>query len=86
MATRYGYEPELLRLEHDVLYRFRMMAVDADHGISMNFRMGSRMIRCRARMLTEMTARFTRPGKYMVYCTVYCGEGHDQMKGTIIVA
>ena len=85
-ASRYGYEPDVLRLETDVPYKFRIMAVDADHGISINFRMGSRIIRCRARVLTEAIMMFTAPGEYLSYCTVYCGEGHDQMMAKIVVA
>ncbi len=85
-ASRYGYEPDVLRLEPDVPYKFRIMAVDADHGASINFRMGSRMIRCRARTLTEAILMFTAPGEYLSYCTVYCGEGHDQMMAKIVVA
>lgn len=86
IATRYGYEPDLLRLEAGMPYRFRMMAVDADHGASFNFRIGSRMIRARAKTLTELKLVFPRPGEFMVYCTVYCGEGHDMMMGQIVVA
>ena len=85
-ASRYGYEPDVLRLEPNVPYKFRIMAVDADHGASINFRMGSRMIRCRARVLTEAILMFTAPGEYLSYCTVYCGEGHDQMMAKIVVA
>lgn len=85
-ASRYGYEPDVLRLETDVPYKFRIMAVDADHGASINFRMGSHMIRCRARVLTEAILMFTAPGEYLSYCTVYCGEGHDQMMAKIVVA
>ena len=85
-ASRYGYEPDVLRLELNVPYKFRIMAVDADHGASINMRMGSRIIRCRARALTEVTLLFTAPGEYLCYCTVYCGEGHDQMMAKIVVA
>lgn len=86
IASRYGYEPEVLRLEANVPYRFRIMAVDAVHGASINFGGGGRMIRCplRKEVMSDMT--FTRPGKLLVYCSVYCGEGHDMMKGAIIVA
>lgn len=86
IASRYGYEPEVLRLEANVPYRFRIMAVDAVHGASINFGGGARMIRCplRKEVMSDMT--FTRPGKLLVYCSVYCGEGHDMMKGAIIVA
>ena len=86
IATRYGYQPELLRLEAGESYRLRIMAVDADHGASINFRIGSRIIRCRAKTLTELKLVFPRPGEFMAYCTVYCGEGHDMMMGKIIVA
>lgn len=86
MASRYGYDPDVLRLDLDVPYKFRIMAVDADHGASMNAVFGSRIIRCRARILTEITLTFHKPGDYLAYCTVYCGEGHDVMRSRIIVA
>ncbi len=86
VASRYGYEPEVLRLEANVPYRFRIMAVDAVHGASINFGGGGRMIRCPSRTEVKTDLTFTRPGKFLVYCSVYCGEGHDLMKGAIIVA
>ncbi len=86
VASRYGYEPSVLRLEANVPYRFRIMAVDAIHGASINFGGGGRIIRCPAGVLVEAGMTFTRPGNLFVYCTSYCGEGHDLMKGTIIVA
>ncbi len=85
IATRYGYEPGVLRLDSGVPYRFRFMAVDADHGASISFRFGGHMIRCRARALMEKTLVFTASGEYLLYCTVYCGEGHDSMMGKIVV-
>lgn len=86
MASRYGYDPDLLRLEVGERYRFRFMAVDADHGASINLRLAGHMIRCPARTLVEKQLIFTKPGQFMVYCTVYCGEGHDMMMGKIAVA
>ncbi len=86
IASRYGYEPGLLRLEVGVPFNFRLMAVDADHGISINFRFAGHMIRCPAKTLVEQTLTFTAPGEFLVYCTVYCGEGHDMMMGKIVVA
>lgn len=88
LAQRYSFEPDLLRLERNVPYRFRMMAVDTSHGISVlgSISLGGHIMRARARTLSEMTMTFTRPGEYLVYCTVYCGEGHDMMQAKIIVA
>ena len=85
MAMRYAYEPEVLRLEQDVPYRFRIMSMDANHGASVNVGFAGHIMRRPARQMAEMTMTFTETGEYLVYCTVYCGLGHDMMKGKIIV-
>lgn len=85
MARQYGYWPSVLRLGRNVPYRFRIMAMDTDHGASIQFRGASYMIRARADHAIEKVLVFKEPGEYPIYCTVYCGVGHDLMKGKIIV-
>lgn len=87
MASRYSYEPSVLRLEANVPYRFRMMGMDVNHGASimLKLRLAGHIMRSPAGTLAEMTMTFTKPGAYLVYCTVYCGEGHDMMQAKIIV-
>jgi len=85
MAQQWGYAPAVLRLEAGVPYRFRMMAVDVAHGASIQLGGASRIIRLRPGALVEQELTFTRPGEYLLYCTVYCGLPHDRMRGTIIV-
>lgn len=85
MASRYYYEPSVLRLDVNTPYRLRVMAMDTGHGASINMRAGSHIIRGPARKLIEKEVTFTAPGEYMVYCTVFCGEGHDMMRSKIIV-
>jgi plastocyanin len=85
MAEQWSFEPALLRLQAGVPYRFRMMAVDAAHGASLQLGKGSHIIRLRRGALVERDLTFTRAGEYLVYCTVYCGVGHDRMSGKIIV-
>lgn len=79
------FEPGVLRLKVDVPYRFRMMALDVSHGASLQLGLGSRVIRLRPGVLDEREITFSAPGEYLVYCTVYCGAGHDQMYSKIIV-
>lgn len=86
MAYQWGFAPDTLRLDAGQPYRFRMMAVDASHGASIRLGPASRIIRLRRGALTEQELTFTRPGSYLVYCTVYCGQAHDRMTGRIIVA
>ncbi|MBI4275455.1 MAG: hypothetical protein HY659_12225 [Rhizobiales bacterium] len=86
MAQQWSYEPAVLRLDAEVPYRFRMMATDASHGAALQLGRGSQIIRLRRGILTDRELTFRRPGEYLVYCTVYCGVGHDRMTGKIIVS
>jgi cytochrome c oxidase subunit 2 len=85
LAQQFSFEPAVLRLKSGVAYRFRMMAMDAAHGASLQLGAGSQIIRLRRGVMVAREMTFTRPGTYLVYCTVYCGLGHDRMAATLIV-
>ena len=55
------------------------------HGASIQFGRGGRMVRLRPGRVTEMVLTFHEPGRYLVYCTMYCGPAHDVMQATIEV-
>jgi cytochrome c oxidase subunit II len=78
------FEPAVLRLRAGVPYRFRMMALDVSHGASLQLGRGSHVIRLRPGVLAERELTFTRRGEHLVYCTIYCGLGHDHMSATLI--
>jgi len=86
LAYRFGFDPGDLRLERGRPYRFRMMASDLAHGASLQLGPASRIIRLRPNVVNEQTITFRRPGTVLVYCTLYCGPGHDLMQGRITVA
>ena len=85
LAEKWSYDPTVLRLDAGRPYRFRMMAADVSHGASIQFGRGGRMIRLRPDSVAEVEMSFSRPGSYLVYCTVYCGVGHDLMQARIDV-
>lgn len=85
-AARFAFEPDNLVLESGRTYRFHMMASDITHGASIAFGSGSRIVRLRPGAVTTLDLTFRRAGTYLVYCTVYCGPGHDMMHGRISVA
>lgn len=85
LAQQWSFEPAVLRLRAGTPYRLRMMAVDASHGASLQLGKGSQIVRLRQGALVEQELTFTRPGAYLVYCTIYCGIGHDRMSGQIVV-
>lgn len=85
-AQQWSFDPPELRLRTSTPYRFRMMAVDAAHGASLQLGRGSHVIRLPRGVLVERELTFTEPGEYLLYCTVFCGEGHQSMSGQIQVA
>lgn len=85
VAGKWYYLPATLRLDAGQPYRFRMMALDASHGASIQFGQGGRMARLRPGRLTEIEMTFRKAGRYFMYCTVYCGPAHDRMQASIEV-
>lgn len=85
LVQQWSFDPDVLRLRAGTPYRFRMMAVDVAHGASLQLGPASRIIRLRKGGLVEQEITFTRSGEYLVYCTLYCGIGHDRMSGRVIV-
>ena len=85
-AYRFGFAPDDIRIELGKPYRLRMMASDISHGASLQLGRGSRIIRLRPNVVSEQTITFNRPGPVLVYCTTFCGPGHDAMKARILVA
>lgn len=84
-AGRWYYLPNVLRLDAGQAYRFKMMAVDIAHGASIQLGKGGRMMRLQPGRITETALTFQKPGRYLMYCTVYCGEAHGLMQATIEV-
>jgi plastocyanin len=85
LAERWSFLPDALRLRRGVTYRFSMMAADVAHGASFQLGIGSYVTRLRRGAFVSRDLTFTEPGTYLMYCTVYCGVGHDQMAGTVVV-
>ncbi|TXH86943.1 MAG: hypothetical protein E6Q78_15875 [Rhodoferax sp.] len=84
-AGRWYYLPNALRLDAGQPYRFKMMSVDIAHGASIQLGKAGRMMRLQPGRITEAAVTFRKPGRYLMYCTVYCGEAHQLMQATIEV-
>ena len=85
-AQQWSFDPAELRLRTGIPYRFKMMAVDAAHGASLQLGLGSQIVRLPKGIIVESQLTFTEPGIYVLYCTSYCGEGHQFMNGKIEVS
>jgi cytochrome c oxidase subunit 2 len=85
LVQQWMFEPSVIRLAAGVPYRIRMLALDVSHGASFQLGFGSRIVRLRPNTPTDLLVRFERPQDVILYCTVYCGLGHDQMHARVIV-
>ncbi len=84
-ASRFSFAPDNLMLEVGRRYRFHMMATDVAHGASIAFGRASRIVRLRPSTVATLDLTFLSTGRRLVYCTVYCGPGHEGMHGSITV-
>ena len=84
-AVSFGYLPPRLCLKSGVTYQFRAMATDVTHGAAIQMDTGSKMLRLPPASEVSEDVTFSEPGEYLVYCTSYCGIGHNFMMGQIIV-
>jgi heme/copper-type cytochrome/quinol oxidase subunit 2 len=84
-AGRFAFEPGAMRLRANQPYRFHMLARDVAHGASIAFGSASRIVRLRPGTVTTLDLTFRAAGGYLLYCTVYCGPGHDAMHASLTV-
>lgn len=83
LAQQWSFEPSWLKLKAGVPYRLKLMAADAAHGASLQLGPGSQIIRLPRNVQVEREITFAEPGTHLLYCTIYCGEGHQYMSGKL---
>ena len=81
-ASRYSWTP-VLRLKKGERYKLHTYSVDYLHG----FKIHELKTRFEATPNYETTFDFSpdKAGEFEIICDEFCGEGHHQMKGLIIV-
>jgi cytochrome c oxidase subunit 2 len=78
-----GYRPSEIRIPAGAEVTFRATSEDLPHGFSIEG-MGVQL-ELNPNETTEVTHTFASPGEYVYQCHVYCGGGHESMRGRIIV-
>lgn len=88
-AMQFEYATAKLCLKSGVTYEFRLMATDVTHGASIQLGSGSLMVRLPSGVEVVQEVTFTDTGcqstSCLLYCTFYCGPGHQFMRAQIIV-
>jgi cytochrome c oxidase subunit II len=82
-AKKFEYTPNQITVKKNVPVVLQLTSADRSHGISipaLNLRSD-----ITAGKVTELKFTPAKTGDLKFYCDVFCGDGHDNMEGTIKV-
>lgn len=82
-AFKWGFDPEIIEVEEGDRVILHLETLDVAHGLAINeFRVQQPILPGKS-----VTVDFIadKAGTYTFYCSVPCGVGHSDQKGTLIV-
>jgi cytochrome c oxidase subunit 2 len=84
VARRYAFEPAEIEVAEGETVRLLVRSADGPHGIEIKpFKVKKEIPRGAEPVVIEFTA--TTAGRFPILCSEYCGEGHGDMKGALVV-
>ena len=84
LASRYAFEPATIDVRVGERVRLVMKSADGVHGLEIKkFKVKKEIPRGTAAVTVEFTA--VEAGSFPILFSEYCGEGHEEMKGTLVV-
>ncbi len=82
-AKKFEYTPNEVKLQKGVPVIFELTGQDTEMGFNIaDFKIRADIIPDKA---TQLAFQPDRAGKFTFYCDVFCGSGHEDMDGTLIV-
>lgn len=89
---RFGYDPEVIHVHMDetVVLKLNGEAEENESNLGLTthtFTIDEFSVNLKVEVNETVKTVFTptKRGRFSFYCNVYCGEGHDDMKGLLIV-
>lgn len=83
IARQFTFEPNTIRVNKGDKVTLKFTSEDVTHGISIPEFNVNEVLNLGEEKVVEFTASAT--GTYPMFCSVVCGSGHADMKGTLIV-
>ena len=84
VAKRFAFEPASIDVTEGERIRLQVSSADGVHGFSVRrLRINKLIPRGGQAVTIDFVA--AAPGTYEILCSEECGDGHDQMTGTLIV-
>lgn len=82
-ARRFEFDPATVVVKPGEMVRLEVASEDVTHGIAIEAYGIDRALEPGKTEVIEFTA--DKPGEHHFHCSVYCGGGHADMHGTLIV-
>ncbi len=84
IAKRFAFEPAEIEVTVGEKVTLAVRSADGVHGIEIkNVKVKKEIPRGAEPVMIEFTAK--EAGRFPIVCSEYCGDGHDDMKGTLVV-
>ena len=82
-ASKFEFAPGTVKVKRGQPVTFVLTSVDRIHGFKMpEFGIRTDIIPDQE---TRVTITPTKPGTFVFFCDVFCGDGHEDMAGTLVV-
>lgn len=82
-ASRFEFTPDTVKAKVGETLTFVLTSLDRIHGFKMpEFGIRADIMPDKE---TRVTITPTKPGTFAFFCDVFCGDGHEDMAGTLIV-
>jgi cytochrome c oxidase subunit 2 len=83
-ASRYEFEPARIEVGRGDVVELVLRSADTTHGIAIKaYKVKVAIPKGGASVMASFVA--TQPGRFVIECAEYCGSGHKQMRGELIV-
>ena len=82
-AKQFDFEPDTIRVNKGDLVKISIESVDVEHGIRISEFNVNKNLKPGETVDIEFVA--DKIGEFDFFCNVYCGDGHREMKGRLIV-
>jgi cytochrome c oxidase subunit 2 len=84
LARRYTFEPAEIEATQGERLRIVVRSGDGPHGFEIKkFKVSKEVARGGEPVVIEFTP--DEAGRFPIVCSLFCGDGHDDMKGALIV-
>ena len=85
VAKRFEFEPARIEVTEGERVRLVVKSGDGIHGVEIKkFKVSKTVPRGDKAVTIEFTASVA--GEFPILCSEYCGEGHEEMKGMLVVS